>query len=292
MEQIQELEAVIGEINSAFLRLSKISEDGYVPFDFKDRIEKLLFLMPNQNQYYINKVKALYCVFKDLLDEVSVEWSVLQEINDEDCSMSWTMYCRDKNRSINNSGDKSVNYEKNEFEKKKVSLQVGHETTPIKLTKLDKILKKVDTDSPENPLALRILESSLINQCIKLIEGAKFNFQRDLSLTFEKYLGWIDAALPSESILDDEIAVVTGDIKIKWNGGPAVLGYLMDELDRNGYQVLPYGKNNKRNAEFLLKIFNLNTSVRTLASELSENTNSLSDANKRINIKPLLKSRK
>jgi hypothetical protein len=67
--------------------------------------------------------------------------------------------------------------------------------------------------------------------------------------------------------------------KIKWNGGPSDFGFLINELIANGWIDKPYN-NHSKNANFFYDLFDIDTTIGTLASELNENRNSLSPDSK------------
>ena len=80
--------------------------------------------------------------------------------------------------------------------------------------------------------------------------------------------------------------------KIKWNGGPSDFGFLINQLITNGWIDKPC-KSYNDNAKFFLNLFDIDTTVGTLAKELSEKSYSLSpDNEKMIRISHIDKMRK
>lgn len=75
--------------------------------------------------------------------------------------------------------------------------------------------------------------------------------------------------------------------KIKWLAGPSYLGYLIDELDRNGYIDISKKTSNEKKAQLVLQVFNAETTLGTLAKELSEKNSLTPHSKDRIRIKPL-----
>lgn len=94
----------------------------------------------------------------------------------------------------------------------------------------------------------------------------------------------------TEEELEEEIESTTK--KIKWNGGPSDFGFLINQLIANGWIEKPY-KSYNDNAKFFLNLFDIDTTVGTLAKELSEKSYSLSPNNeKMIRISHIDKMRK
>jgi len=80
--------------------------------------------------------------------------------------------------------------------------------------------------------------------------------------------------------------------KIVWKAGPAYLGFLIDELERNGYIEIPQTSNLNQKAEYILKIFDCKTTINSLSKMLSENSTALSaNGRAKMTIKPPLKEK-
>jgi hypothetical protein len=79
-----------------------------------------------------------------------------------------------------------------------------------------------------------------------------------------------------------------GRLKVKWNGTPSQFGFIINELIGKGYMIKPTGSF-ERDAEFWMSVFDINTTLGTLAKELSSNTNSLSSDDGRELILPLIR---
>lgn len=107
---------------------------------------------------------------------------------------------------------------------------------------------------------------------------------------FKKGLSYFTiSATPVQEADEETISSNTpdknGKVKIRWKSGPAMLGHLFDELDRNGYIENPFS--NVQFAKFLKEIFDFQGTANSLANELSEKTNSLTPDKKGvITIKP------
>jgi hypothetical protein len=80
-----------------------------------------------------------------------------------------------------------------------------------------------------------------------------------------------------DNLPDNEELIINK--KIKWNGGPSDFGFLINQLIANGWIEKPY-KTHINNAKFFYDLFDIDTTVGTLASELNENRNSLSPDSK------------
>ena len=93
-----------------------------------------------------------------------------------------------------------------------------------------------------------------------------------------------------DNLPDNEELIINQ--KIKWNGGPSDFGFLINQLIANGWIDKPY-KSYNNNAKFFLNLFDIDTTVGTLAKELSEKSYSLSpDNEKMIRISHIDKMRK
>lgn len=93
-----------------------------------------------------------------------------------------------------------------------------------------------------------------------------------------------------DNLPDNEELIINK--KIKWNGGPSDFGFLINQLITNGWIDKPC-KSYNDNAKFFLNLFDIDTTVGTLAKELSEKSYSLSpDNEKMIRISHIDKMRK
>ena len=77
----------------------------------------------------------------------------------------------------------------------------------------------------------------------------------------------------------DEIITPNSTInKLKWNGTPSQFGFILQELIGKGWIERPTNSH-KKDAEFIMQLFEINTTIGNLENEINPNKNSLTSNN-------------
>lgn len=236
---IEIFESSLQEINEALKSVFYAKERGYKFFDFHSGIEKMFHYYSGKEEKNKKRMQDLYNVFNDLFKPKYLSFCEVEKTDNDRKEYVLKVY---KQSPFTNSYETSeITVPINDF-----NFGIGDRLNQHHLSKYNFYLEGV-TSKDEKGAKIDVVQWTFNERYQKLFEKHGVSiFPEDPTITFEKYIRWID--------VNDEVVRHEVVNKLKWKGTPAQFAYIITLLQEKGY-ISGLTASGERNGELLLKLF-------------------------------------